>query len=359
VVSKTTGTTTDSSPIYSTDTLYVDWAVINNGTASITTSFKTSLYVDGSLVNSWDAASLSASAYTSIQDYSIGMLSAGTHTIKIVADSAGVVGESNEADNEYTRSITVTSSGCTPTPITAGQTVSGSLSTSDCRSAARGSSYYADRYSFSASAGQQVAIALTSSAFDAYLYVMNASGTVISSNDDGGGGTNSRIPAGSGYTTLPSAGTYIIEVTSYGANKIGNYTVTFTAPSASAKPNLTPYQPSGWSDKIVVSKTRGTSTDGSNFRTTDTLYVDWAVINNGSAANSKSFKTSLYVDGTLKTSWSKSSLAINSYVSVLDYSVGRLKAGTHTVRIVTDSAGAIAESNEGDNEYTKTITVSQ
>ena len=30
---------------------------------------------------------------------------------------------------------------------------------------------------------------------------------------------------------------------------------------AFALPNLTPYQPSGWSDKIVVSKVTGTTTD--------------------------------------------------------------------------------------------------
>jgi len=82
------------------------------------------------------------------------------------------------------------------------------------------------------------------------------------------------------------------------------------------------------------------------------------VINNGSAAISKSFRTSLYVDGALKTSWSISSLAINAYASIKDYSLGRLKAGTHTIKIITDSAGTIVESNEGDNEYIKTITVS-
>ncbi len=94
----------------------------------------------------------------------------------------------------------------------------------------RGSWYYADRYSFSASAGQQVAILLTSSAFDTYLYLIGPSGTVIAQNDDGGGGTNSRIPASSGYYTLPSTGTYIIEVTSYAVNATGIYTLSLSGP---------------------------------------------------------------------------------------------------------------------------------
>ena len=46
-------------------------------------------------------------------------------------------------------------------------------------------------------------------------------------------------------------------------------------------PNLTPLQPTGWGDKIVVSKVAGTNTDGSGFLTSDQLYIDWSVINNG------------------------------------------------------------------------------
>ena len=46
-------------------------------------------------------------------------------------------------------------------------------------------------------------------------------------------------------------------------------------------PNLTPYQPSGWSDKIVVSHNVGSNTDSSNLTTDDTLYLDLAVLNNG------------------------------------------------------------------------------
>lgn len=81
----------------------------------------------------------------------------------------------------------------------------------------------------------------------------------------------------------------------------------FFAISAFALPNLLPYQPSGWSDKIVVSTVTGTSTDSSPLTTADTLYVDWAVANFGDAA-AGSFATSLYVDGVFKTSWNNSSL---------------------------------------------------
>jgi hypothetical protein len=75
-----------------------------------------------------------------------------------------------------------------------------------------------------------VAILLTASAFDTYVYLIGTNGIVITQNDDGGGGSNSRIPAGSGYYTLPSTGTYIIEVTSYVINATGSYTLSLTGP---------------------------------------------------------------------------------------------------------------------------------
>lgn len=127
-------------------------------------------------------------------------------------------------------------------------------------------------------------------------------------------------------------------------------------------PNLTPYQPSGWSDKIVVTNktgcTRSSCTDSSPLLPTDSLYVDWAVINNGGVATSATFYTQLYVDGALKQTWHySSSLPPNHDIYINGYSIGSLSAGTHSITIITDSTNAIDESNEADNEYTKTITV--
>jgi hypothetical protein len=125
------------------------------------------------------------------------------------------------------------SPGClstTTTPVSIGQTVSGALSSSDCLSPARvinpgGYRPYADRYKFYAVSGQKLAIALSSSSFDTYLYLIGPNGSVLASDDDGGGGTNSRIPASSGTYTIPSNGYYTIEATSYAQNKVGSYTL--------------------------------------------------------------------------------------------------------------------------------------
>ena len=109
----------------------------------------------------------------------------------------------------------------------------------DCRSPLRGSAFYADRYTFSGTAGQPVSLLLTAPAFDTYLYLIGPTGAVVAQDDDGGGGTNSRIPPTSGVLTLPSTGTYLIEVTSYAANATGAYTLTMTSAGGGAPTAVT------------------------------------------------------------------------------------------------------------------------
>ena len=236
VVSKTTETTTDSSPLTTADTLYVDFAVLNNSNVDINSKFYAALYVDGVQSNSWYWNSMAANSYGYVTDYSILSLSAGTHTIKVVVDSTGVVSEGYESDNEYTKTITVQA-------------------------------------------------------------------------------------------------------------------------QSTQKPNLKPYQPSSWSDKIVVSNVTGTTTDNSSFKTTDTLYVDWAVVNDSAVNISNRFYVSLYVDGAFKNSWYCASLAAGYYTSVTDYAIGKLGSGSHTLSIVADVNQEVTEGNETDNSYSKTITV--
>jgi hypothetical protein len=123
----------------------------------------------------------------------------------------------------------------------------------------------------------------------------------------------------------------------------------------STTPNVTPYQPSGWSDKIVVTNKTGCTTtsciDSSPLYATDTLYVDWAVINSGTAATTATSYMQLYVDGALKNTWQTLPPLNPDYsVVVPDYSIGSLGAGGHSIKILADSTGAM-------NGYTKTITV--
>ena len=134
--------------------------------------------------------------------------------------------------------------------------------------------------------------------------------------------------------------------------------------SQSSLPNLKPYQPRDWSDKIVVSNVKDTHSDSSLLRDTDDLYVDFAVTNAGSASVTESFRVELFVDGRrlytgVVEKSSADPLMANYYVAPSDIWIGRLSAGTHTLKIVVDTEDSVSESNERDNEYSKTITVRQ
>jgi len=128
--------------------------------------------------------------------------------------------------------------------------------------------------------------------------------------------------------------------------------------SVAAKANLAPYKPAAWSDKIVVAKTSGATTDSADLLTSDTLYVNWAVGNFGTAATTTRNYTQLYLDGISISSWyDDPPLESQYYFDVNNYSIGSLPPGNHTLKIVADATGAIDESNETDNEYTKTFSV--
>jgi hypothetical protein len=105
-----TNTTTDSSPLTTTNTLYVDMALINNGTATASGAFTNQLYLDGVLKISpaiGGGGFLSPGFSVTIKDYSLGMLSAGAHTLMVRVDSGNQFNELDEGDNEYSRIITV------------------------------------------------------------------------------------------------------------------------------------------------------------------------------------------------------------------------------------------------------------
>ncbi len=101
---------------------------------------------------------------------------------------------------------------------------------------------------------------------------------------------------------------------------------------AQGQARLTSYQPQGWSDRVVVStsaeSTLESAIDASPLRTTDTLYVNWAVINDGTTDIMTFFNSTLYVDGTVVYSSSfVPPLPPNCFTSVVNYSIGRLAAG--------------------------------
>ena len=134
--------------------------------------------------------------------------------------------------------------------------------------------------------------------------------------------------------------------------------------SQGSLPNLRPHQPRDWSDRIVVSNVKDTHSDSSLLRDTDDLYVDFAVTNAGPASVTESFRVELFVNGRrsyrgIVDNSASDPLMANYYVGPSDIWIGRLTAGTHTLKVVVDTEDTVSESNERDNEYSRTITVRQ
>jgi hypothetical protein len=91
-----------------------------------------------------------------------------------------------------------------------------------------------DSYTFNGQAGQPVTISASSEQFDAYLRLKDASGSVLTSDDDSAGNLNPRIE----NFALPADGTYTIQIGSYDNLGAGDYTL-----SLSGAPARTPATP--------------------------------------------------------------------------------------------------------------------
>lgn len=119
--------------------------------------------------------------------------------------------------------LLVSQMGVTNCPITAtteiGQTTSGALTNSDCRSALDTGSFV-DRYTLNVQAGQQVSLVLTSFAFDTFLLLYGPDGKLIAFNDD----SNFTLTLNSAlFFEAVADGTYTIEVSSFYSNVTGDY----------------------------------------------------------------------------------------------------------------------------------------
>ncbi|HEX2091065.1 MAG TPA: DUF4344 domain-containing metallopeptidase, partial [Longimicrobiaceae bacterium] len=146
--------------------------------------------------------------------------SAGTYVIRANSLGGGETGS-------YTLSVQAAGGGTDrtdPRPggntLRAGQTVSGRLEASDPKLS--DNSHY-DQYTYQGRPGEQILVTMTSGDFDTYLRggrMQGGSFRLADSDDDGAGGTNSRL-----QVTLDATGTYVIQANSLRPNTMGNYSL--------------------------------------------------------------------------------------------------------------------------------------
>jgi subtilisin family serine protease len=127
---------------------------------------------------------------------------------------------------------------CVANEANPGESITGSLQTTDCAFLGL-SSYYAKHFSFRGAAGQRAVLELASNTFDAYVVLLGPGNIYIGEDDDSGGGPtglNSRFPA-SGAVALPLSGVYTVIVTSAVPRGTGpfNLRIVLTEATGSAK----------------------------------------------------------------------------------------------------------------------------
>ena len=124
------------------------------------------------------------------------------------------------------------------------------------------------------------------------------------------------------------------------------------------KPNFTPYTPAGCGGPLVVTDDPDDLSGGLSFASGKNLYVYWAFLNEGADAPQE-FRTALYVDGVEIHGWrTVPPFHSGYYIHPTEaYALDELEKGVHTIKVVVDSNGEVAESDESDNECEIVITI--
>jgi hypothetical protein len=149
--------------------------------------------------------------------------SSGTYSILASAFAA-------EGRGSYTLTLSA-GANCSLTPIAYGETKTGTLGAGDCPNSFEPDESLVDLFSFNGVAGQQISITMSAATpgnVDPFLYLIQPDGQIIADDNNGGGGTVARLPAGGGFGRLPMTGTYTIVANTVLTTQSGNYTLTLT-----------------------------------------------------------------------------------------------------------------------------------
>ena len=110
--------------------------------------------------------------------------------------------------------------------------------------------------------------------------------------------------------------------------------ILFFAVAAGAQSPIQFYQPSGWSDSVVVTTDPNSTTDTSPLYTTNEIYVDWAILNNDAAI--VTFDVDLYTNSVYVTTLNVSGLPSGYYTYVAQpaFDVGQFPAGVTQLKLL-------------------------
>ncbi len=110
VLSTVEDTHTDSAVLSADKNIYADFALTNNSSYDINSSFTSTVYLDGFFERELNNTSLESGHYSYWADRNLGKLSPGWHTIMLTVNSDGDLSETNGSNNSYTKKFYVSAS---------------------------------------------------------------------------------------------------------------------------------------------------------------------------------------------------------------------------------------------------------
>jgi subtilase family serine protease len=363
VLSSQEGTFTTSATINNNQAIFVDCAFANGGESDISETFYIDVFFDGDLAGSFFVEGLASGYYAYFEDAEFWPLSSGSHTFKVVVDSEGNVSETNEGDNEYSRSKTIGyAEPCVNLEIgkpdewedviivstTEGTTVSSP--TINSSQPVFVDLAFANGGGCGISPDFDVRIYVDDVAVDTFVAEGLESHVLLSIYDREIG----TLTAGSHTLRIVLDAGHVVNEFNETDNE---FSQTIQVGEASSCMNVIPYKPAGWDNKIVLSTTTGTSTSTTGIIDNQDIFLDWAITNNGSCATAKSIKVKVYVDNVVKSTFTAASLGAGTSTSNTDIAIGKLSAGEHTIKVVADADAELTETNESDNEYSLQVTI--
>jgi len=362
-------------PYYDYQSLYINYACSNDGDKDAG-HFTIMIEVtgEGGEILNFSKNSLASGYYTyNSTDIAIGPLTAGIHTIKLWVDYNDDVDESDENNNYYERTITILPP---PQPdLTPYKPYKWNEELPVGTTQRNGDDYHNE----------------TGPYYDNQtLYINYACGNdgdkdaghftiMIEVTGEGGEILNfSKNSLASGYYTYNStdiaigpltAGIHTIKLwVDYDgyvdeSNEANNYyerTITVLSPP---QPDLIPYQPTNWNDKIPVSTITHSWSDDVRSETgpyfnDQMLYIDCSCLNAGNKS-AGSFKIMIEISGDGGGTFTRShwSLSAGAHTELTDISIGSLSEGIHLIKIWMDSDNEVDESDETNNFYQRTLVV--
>ncbi|MCA2624882.1 MAG: pre-peptidase C-terminal domain-containing protein, partial [Microcystis sp. M20BS1] len=236
IISTTPGNSTQATQITSTNTLYIDGAWQNIGSGSTVSGFWSRLLLNGTQIASWNNLAFSAGDFDYFTDFALGPLAPGNYTLTLQVDSTNAVFESDESNNTYSRTFTVTA----PSIPQDGYESNNTLATARNLGTLSGLSALQNLTIHSSTDTDFFRFTTAGTSTDEHYIAafFNGAQGIIDLNffDSAGNFLFYALGEGSGYNYVPlgglPAGTYVVQLGSYAGQTSPGYLLEFNLPVA-------------------------------------------------------------------------------------------------------------------------------